>query len=222
MSKHQNALSRLFRKIIGRPKVVFTDSGSYWEQRYVSKRNSGAGSYGRLAAFKAEVLNQFVAENNIGTVIEFGCGDGNQLTLAEYPSYVGVDVSPEAVKLCSQLFNMDESKEFFVVGERDDLKGDLTLSLDVIYHLVEDAVYERYMQDLFQSSTRYVIVYASNKEDDNALGAPHVRHRRFTDWVSQNAKSFKFVQKIENKFPFDKNDSKNTSFADFYFFEREA
>ena len=82
MSKRQNALSSFFRKIIGRPKLVFTDSGSYWEQRYVRKRTSGAGSYGRLAVHKAEVLNQFVTDNNIDTVVEFGCGDGNQLTLA--------------------------------------------------------------------------------------------------------------------------------------------
>jgi hypothetical protein len=45
------------------------------------------GSYGKFAAFKAEVLNAFVQEMRVDTVIEFGCGDGNQLTLARYPLF---------------------------------------------------------------------------------------------------------------------------------------
>ena len=54
---------------------------SYWENRYKNNGNSGAGSYGRLAEFKADVINNFIAENKITSVIEFGCGDGNQLSL---------------------------------------------------------------------------------------------------------------------------------------------
>ena len=34
----------------------FTDSAKYWEQRYRTGGNSGAGSYCRLAEFKAEVV----------------------------------------------------------------------------------------------------------------------------------------------------------------------
>src|ERR1700689_4886366 len=69
-------------------------SPSYWDSRYAGGGNSGDGSYGNLAKFKASVLNQFVAENRIASVVEFGCGDGNQVSLAEYPRYVGIDVSP--------------------------------------------------------------------------------------------------------------------------------
>lgn len=215
-----DVLRRSFRMIFGRPKVAFVDSGSYWEKRYVAEKNSGSGSYGRLAAHKADVLNEFVSQNNINTVIEFGCGDGNQLNLANYPSYIGLDISAKAVELCSQFFSKDETKQFFVIGDLNGLTADLTLSLDVIYHLVEDAVYERYMRDLFDSSNRYVIVYASNYNEGEELGAPHVRHRKFTDWAIENAKSFKLIYKIENKFPFDDSDPENTSLADFYFFER--
>ena len=38
-------------------------------------------------------------------------------------------------------------------------RAELALSLDVIYHLVEDTVYESYMGQLFDSATKYVIVY---------------------------------------------------------------
>ena len=44
-------------------------------------------------------------------------------------------------------------------------KADLSLSLDVIYHLVEDDVFEYYMRTLFEASNGYVIIYASDSDD---------------------------------------------------------
>jgi cyclopropane fatty-acyl-phospholipid synthase-like methyltransferase len=91
--------------------VFFPGSKRYWDNRYSQGDNSGAGSYGRLAEFKAEILNKFVAENNIRSVIEFGCGDGNQLMLANYPYYIGVDVSPKAIEICRKLFDIKRERE---------------------------------------------------------------------------------------------------------------
>src|SRR6185369_13409893 len=76
----------------------FGGSADYWERRYTEGGTSGAGSYHRLALFKAEVLNEFVARQGIRSVIEFGSGDGAQLELANYPRYVGVDVSKAAIE----------------------------------------------------------------------------------------------------------------------------
>src|SRR5262249_52775171 len=68
----------------------FKSTGDYWDSRYRRGGNSGAGSYGRLAEFKAEAVNRFVRENHILSVVEFGCGDGAQLELAQYPRYTGM------------------------------------------------------------------------------------------------------------------------------------
>src|SRR5262249_12471902 len=73
--------------------LKFQGSASFWEGVYQKGETSGPGSYGRLAVFKAEILNKFVREKAVNSVIEFGCGDGAQLELATYPKYVGVDVS---------------------------------------------------------------------------------------------------------------------------------
>ncbi|TAT59972.1 hypothetical protein EGM92_29840 [Enterobacter cloacae] len=32
-------------------------------------------------------------------MMEFGCGDGNQLSLADYPRYTGFDISDHAIQL---------------------------------------------------------------------------------------------------------------------------
>jgi hypothetical protein len=204
-----------------RGKGSFRTSGEYWEQRYRSGGNSGTGSYSRLATFKAEVLNQFVATHEISTVIEIGSGDGAQLTLAEYPSYTGVDVSQVAVESTRRMFAGDPSMRFIHTSElSENDRAELALSLDVIYHLVEDAVFDSYMRQLFDAATRYVIVYSSNT--DKSWSTPHVRHREFSKWVAAHRTDFELIENIPNLYPYSKDDPDNTSFADFYIFEKTA
>ena len=54
----------------------------YWDTRYAGGGTSGAGSYGPAAKWKAAAVNKWVAELGVEDVIDFGCGDGNQLGLA--------------------------------------------------------------------------------------------------------------------------------------------
>ena len=194
-------------------------SSLYWEDRYKSGGSSGSGSFGRLARFKANVINGFVRKNEIETVLELGVGDGNQLSLAKYPNYVGADVSSESISECKKRFGGDTSKRFILLGEEKLPKAELVLSLDVIFHLVEDAVFEKYMFQLFDNATRFVIIYSSNQKD---LGdtSEHVKHRLFTDWVTSNRTEWNLIKKIENKFPFNPSEPTTTSFSDFFFFEK--
>jgi methyltransferase family protein len=196
------------------------DSGEYWEARYRAGGKSGAGSYDRLAHFKAEVLNGFVAKHGIVSVIEFGCGDGAQLSLAAYPDYVGLDISPTVLEMARKRFASDETKRFVLLEDATSLTADLALSLDVIYHLIEDAIFERHMHGLFAAARKHVIIYSSNEE--RRSDAVHVRHRRFTDWVERNESGFALIDVIPNRYSFDSADADHTSFADFFFFRRNA
>lgn len=197
---------------------LFPGSKGYWEKRYESGRTSGDGSYGRLAQFKAEIINGFVIDKQISSVIEYGCGDGNQLRLSEYPSYIGFDVSRAAISQCRHTFANDETKAFNLVDEYVNEKAQLTLSLDVIYHLTEDEVYYTYMKQLFNSSTKFVGIYSSNTDEQARFQAPHVRHRNFSKWIEENRPEWKLIQNIQNKYPYS-GDEKEGSFADFYFYE---
>ena len=60
----------------------------------------------------------------------------------------------------------------------NNIMGDLSISLDPIYHLLEDNAFNLYMQHLFNSSKKYVIIYFSNNDKK---WEKHVRHRKFTD-----------------------------------------
>jgi len=198
----------------------FDGSADYWDARYRKGRDSGSGSYGRLAEFKAEILNRFVRDNGIETVVEFGCGDGAQLSLARYPEYHGIDISPAAIARCQSYFAGDTTKRFSLAGARGEETYDLALSLDVIYHLVEYPVFDAYMRELFAASRSFVAIYSSNEE--SAVPEPHIRHRKFTDWVEANEPTWRLRERIANRYPFSARDPENTSFAEFYVFEKRA
>jgi SAM-dependent methyltransferase len=206
--------------------ILFPGSIKYWEQRYTSGVSSGQGSYGRLAAFKAEIINNLVSEYRVGSVIEFGCGDGNQLKLANYPTYVGLDVSKKAVEICKDQFSGDPSKDFFLYEPHcfDEslrkYKVDLALSLDVIYHLVEDDIYSLHLKHLFSVAEKYVIIYASDKDDLGRYYERHVRHRNFTKDIAELFPSWKLRQKIKNRYPA-KEVKGISSFADFFIYETD-
>lgn len=196
----------------------FRNSSDYWETRYRNGGNSGVGSYGKLAEFKAGILNEFVRDHGVETVFEFGCGDGNQVSLSRYPRYTGYDVSPKAVALCRKRFAADPTRTFHAIGDYAGETADLALSLDVIYHLVEDAVFEAYMRTLFQASRRFVIVYSSDTTDNEGFAGTHVWHRKFTGWVEANLPEWRLIRHIPNRYPF-QGDYTQGSFADFFIFE---
>lgn len=200
-------------------------SSNYWEQRYAAGRDSGSGSEGRLAEYKANFLNEFVAANNIDSVIEFGCGDGRQLSLAKYNKYIGLDVSETALQMCREKYGDDESKRFVLADtyietiKTDTDRADVVLSLDVIYHLVEDAVFEKYIGDLFNAATQWVIIYSSNYDGEQEK--KHVLHRKFTDYIGGNIKGWKLHQHVENDYAFQADNSDSTSRADFFVYCRD-
>jgi hypothetical protein len=200
-----------------RQRVLFNGSANFWERNYVQGLTSGCGSYGSMGKAKAAFLNSFVRDHHVSSVVEFGCGDGYQLSLADYPCYVGLDVSRTAIGLCQRRFPGDSSKSFFLYDGtcfRDSVglfAAELALSLDVIYHLIEDPVFETYMTHLFAAGRRYVIVYSTNMAIEGT--APHVRHRCFTPWVEQKFPEWKLAHVSRGPFA-------PTGQADFFVYER--
>ena len=210
------AARRIHRRLVNPPKR-FHDSETYWKNRYEGGGTSGNGSYNQLAEFKADILNSFVCEAGIASVMEFGCGDGNQLSLAQYPKYIGFDVSQKAISMCMKRFSNDETKIFKLIKEYGGETAELTCSLDVIYHLVEDIAFVDHMNRLFDSSEKFVVVYSSDTDSNPEGTAVHVRHRNFSKWISSNKKEWKLLKHVPNKYPFN-GDTRSGSFADFYFY----
>ncbi len=206
-------------------KKIFKGSAKYWDERYKEKGNSGSGSYDHLAEYKADILNDFVKKNNLQTIIEFGSGDGNQLTIAKYPKYIGLDISPTAVKICYDQFKADQTKSFYVYNTmafHDNARvfnADLTLSLDVLYHLVEKEIFETYLIHLFAASNKYVIIYASDYNQAEEPVYQHENRRSFTDFITKNIKAWKLKEILKNKYPVSEFKEKG-SLSDFFIYEK--
>lgn len=189
-------------------------SRNYWEVRYRNGGNSGSGSYNKIAEFKGKVINEFIYEKNIKSLIDFGCGDGNQATYFEVKKYIGIDVSPSAIAICTNKFKNDDSKLFIVYSQNaiDKISAELSISFDVLYHLIEDKVFKKYINDLFGLAEKYVVIFSTNIDRKNCT---HHQDRIFTEYIEQNFNDWVLTHIMEN--PFKGKDS----MADFYFYERK-
>jgi SAM-dependent methyltransferase len=179
------------------------DSALYWEVRYLRGETSGRGSTGDLARFKAEFLSEFVRAHGIRSILELGCGNGDQLSVYDFGPvpYLGLDVSRTAVERCRVRFAGDAMKRFALLDEAPHAKAELALSIDVIYHLVEDDVYRAHMARLFDAADRYVVVYSSDAEERPEGCGEHCRLRKFTDWVERERPEWRLVERVPNRHP---------------------
>jgi len=86
----------------------------------------------------------------------------------------------------------------------------------VLYHLIDDAIYVNYLDQLFSLSRRYVVIYASNFDGPDIRGAAHVRHRKFTSDIARRFPQWTLLKLVENPYKF-----KESTEADFAIYSRE-
>lgn len=159
------------------------DYRSYWNERYRQGGDSGKGSYDELAAYKAEYLNSILEKYGVHRVVEFGCGDGNQLGMIRYPEYLGFDIAPAAVERCRERYARDDAKRFevYVPGQLDRQSvgaPDMVVCLDVLYHIVDEADLTLTLDDIFGLGARVVVLYTALRPLDDLTDATlHIR-----DW----------------------------------------
>jgi len=93
---------------------------------------SGPGSGIVPTRHVGEFIDQFVAQESIHTMLDFGCGDCNWMS--NIPGYLGVDVSQEAIRLAQRKHPF---RAFRVITGVRDLLGthwDMVFSRDVMQH----------------------------------------------------------------------------------------
>lgn len=149
---------------------------NYWEGRYASGGNSGAGSRGRTAQLKARLVNSYLHSHPVTSVLDIGCGDGYVARLLKVPGYLGVDISETALAIARK---RNPSQAFAVLDNPEPREAHL--SMDVLHHLIDEDDYQAHM-DLLFSATRYVLVWASDRDE---IGAAHVLHRHWTPDVPE-------------------------------------
>lgn len=185
------------------------NSDYYWEERYQEGGNSGVGSYGDLCEYKAKQINAFIREKNIHSVIDFGCGDGNQLLYLECKEYLGLDVSSTVLTQIRDKFKNDKSKRFELYHDNTET-AELGLSCEVLFHLIGDDVWKDYLLNLFLSSEKYIMIFAA---DFNKNIARHVLAKKFTRYINKNFTDWRLIEHTPTPQTLD-------SISDFYYYEK--
>ena len=170
-------------------------TANFWNERYKSGGNSGTGSYGRAADWKAEYVNNVLLEYNVRSILDFGCGDGNQLSLLNLNGiqYTGLDVSTHILEQNTRKFPQHTFKTFDPALKD---RADLCLSMEVIFHLMTDEEYNSYMFKLQEAADKLILIFSSY--DENGPKFPHVRHHDFRKDIGAN---FKLINQKPYPFP---------------------
>ena len=124
---------------------------------------SGAGSYGEVGDFKADIIKNLIDKYDIKSTLEYGCGDGNQIGLIDYDNYIGFDVAEYAVKICESKFKDDPRKKFSVYDPRTfnftKYNADMVVCLDVLYHITDDNDFNATLDAIFFTSNKLVVLF---------------------------------------------------------------
>lgn len=153
----------------------------YWDKRYRSGGDSGAGSRGAEALAKAAYLKSLIAREQVTSIIDWGCGDGKVLGMvATMLPYLGVDVSSYIV---GQLRRDFPEHSFITADNYRGQQADLSLSIDVLFHQITDEDHGVHLHRLFGSAERLVLIRAT--DFDGGQTARHVYRRRFTPDVER-------------------------------------
>ena len=151
---------------------------TYWERRYCkTKRGSGPGSRGERVRQRAEFINWLVAEYHVTRLVDLGCGDGCLASRIRVQRYIGLDVSRRAIEVCEKKMPSHQQRWILYDGWFLPLlpPAELALSIDVIFHLTDDALYRRHLEFIFGLAP-LVCIHSTNYEQ---AGYPHVLHREF-------------------------------------------
>lgn len=156
----------------------------YWERRYRRGGDSGAGSRSGSAKAKAAWINELIRREKVGSVADWGCGDGGQLAMMKMPrDYIGFDVSATAIRRCLERFPKAQFAHVHPSGpDPFTVHTELALSLDVLFHLPDDEAYETHLRRLFTSASRLVVIHSTDY--DAPQRGHHLRRRRFTPDVA--------------------------------------
>ena len=90
------------------------------------------------------------------------------------------------------------------------------------FHLVEDEAFERYMLDLLEHSSRFVVLYTSDSDVFLPKEAnPTSRSASAGRSLDGDAKSWRLMARYPNRYPYKEGNIHGTSPADFYVYERD-
>lgn len=180
-----------FKRLIA--KWRFRSAEHYWENRYARGGNSGPGSRGAELRHKLAFVQKFITDNRVKSVFDYGSGDGEFASKLVVPTYYGYEPSPSA----RQMFFDRDLPRSYMTGTWLYL-AELGLSLDVIFHVVDADDYVEYLENLFRTSLKWIIIYGFESSEEELW--PHIKPRPFTRFIANRFPEWVLISKIPSGF----------------------
>jgi SAM-dependent methyltransferase len=161
-------------------------NATFWEWRYRTNPalGSGIGSRGEALAEKRDFLSAVLALLDPASVLDVGCGDAEATRSLPIRHYVGLDLSPEAIRRARR----GRPEGDFRVGTLSDhdVQAELTMCLDVLIHQPDRDGYEALVRRLLDSASGALLV--SGFERRPTMTSPMVHfHEPLTKTLRRNA-----------------------------------
>jgi SAM-dependent methyltransferase len=134
---------------------------------------SGIGSMPEYTADYADLLQSFMEERGVRSVVDFGCGDWQFSRHLDWKGrdYLGVDVVEDVIERNRRQYGT-ESIRFELMRDAFALPGaDLLVCKDVLQHLPNDVI-RTYLRAFKAKYTYMLITNDISYEDHRAAGAP--------------------------------------------------
>ena len=128
----------------------------YWDNRYKTGGNSGLGSISKNRDWKWEIIKKYCSDLN--NIIDVGCGDLSFWEGKDCKNYVGIDISPFIIQK-----NRDLRKNWqFICNSADirqDIKANTVFCFDVLFHIMDERVYKKILENLTYYSEDIIFIY---------------------------------------------------------------
>ena len=115
-----------------------------------------------------------------------------------YNKYLGFDISKSSISRCISMFSNDSTKSFMLYTPfcfvNKNIKADLVVCLDVLYHVIDENDFEKLIKDIFSFDPKYVILYTTVEEkqcdiDEMLFRNPMPFLRRFKNYTIEVVKN---------------------------------
>jgi hypothetical protein len=163
-------LSAVVDKLRALPRVLRRttfDNRRFWNQRYIEDpdKGSGPGSRGEILRLKSTLIQSVIAEHDIKTILDIGCGDIAPLRELELGHYLGIDIADVVVEKNKSLKPQWQFVRADLAGDYCPPAAELVLCLDVLIHQKKKQSYLAILLKTLSCSEKVALISGYSKKD---------------------------------------------------------
>jgi len=137
-----------------------------WDNHYKSGGKSGDPlDYAKARDWKHNIIAKY-CDIKSNSIIDIGCGDLQFWQGRKPAKYIGVDISQTII----DSHKLKYPDRTFICASSDktlDISADMVMCFDMLWHIIDDEVYMKTLENIKKYSKRYIVIYTWNSNPFN-------------------------------------------------------